>query len=363
MKTIIGTAAAGLALAAVAFLVPNASAETGVGRLTGGTTSLNISRTVKHVSGQVSARFYYRLVEKEGNPAKINAIPASTYIGMNMDAGSAKEVSASCEIPLSSLRFTKVGNYALTLEEYQSSDAANYPLDTANKYDLLFQVTNVLNDNNEPTGDLQVQLANQLYSYKDDAKVPFSAVFEADANYTYISLENKVTGAAADADKYFKYKIDIDGVLNGTVLTVSGQDETVTYGGEQISTSDSYRAGDDDLYVYLKHGQTATIGSYSDGTRSVSANEIPLGASYTVEKVDTDDGYASTIDGSSDSMSAKTVVATSAEDFSEKNTTLAVNSKDATVNTGVFAVVWPFALAAVLGATGFVAFWRLSKRF
>ena len=362
MKRIIGCAAAVVALAAVAIFVPKASAANGA-RLPGNSSPyLRIERRINHVSGYVDANFKFRLEAKEGNPADVEGVQANTVVGMKKDVNDNKQVSADCTLNLGSMVFHKVGNYAFTLSEIESSDSLNYPLDS-NKYDIFIQVTNVLDNNGEPTGDLNVELLREIYSYKDDAKVPFKAVFESDANYTYITLESKVSGAAADADKYFKYKVDLANVREGDTVTVSGQDSSVAFGGEIIETQSSYTVGSDEIIVYLKHGQTATIGGGVNDRSDASANEIPLGASYTVEKLDSDDGYATSIDGGGVKTASKNVVAVNADDFSEQNATYAMNSKDATVNTGVFATAWPYALAVALGLTGVLAFWRLSKRF
>ena len=229
----------------------------------------------------------------------------------------------------------------------------------AKKYDVYFQVTNVLDDNNEPTGELAVSLLDQMYSYKEDAKVSLNARFESSANYTYISLQNKVTGAGADSDKYFKYKVSFDGLPNDSQLTISGQDAEVEYNGETIQTSDVQNASENDVYVYLKHGQSVTIGDYA--TRGATAREIPQGVSYTVEKIDSDDGYESTMDYSEVTAVTKSVAPVGSDEFSSKNITIAGNSKDATVNTGVFVASWPYLLAAGLGLAGFFVFRRLSR--
>ena len=167
-----------------------------------------------------------------------------------------------------------------------------------------------------------------------------------------------MSGAGADSDKYFKYKVSLNGLAANTVLTIAGQDSSVEYNGETITTEKSHNISDGDIYVYLKHGQTVTIGDYVSG--DVTAREIPQGVSYTIERLDSDDDYNVTLDGSEADSISKIVAAIGTEAFANNNLTIASNDKDATVNTGVFATSWPYLLAASLGLVGFLAFRRFS---
>jgi hypothetical protein len=260
------------------------------------------------------------------------------------------------------MSFSKVGDYTFTLYESAVSDTNGYALDTENKYDIYFQVTNVLDDNGQPTGELRVELVNQMYSYKDDAKVPLSANFSAPAIRSYVTLTSQVKGAAADADKYFKYKVHLEGVNDGTNLAIVGQDATVDYAGEQIPTTATATPTDGvvELVVYLKHGQTVTVGELSSDR--LSFGQLPIGVSYSIQKVETDDGYVTTVDDAEGTEVAKNVALIGSENFVANNTTTIVNSKDATVNTGVFAVAWPFLIVAACGLGGFVVVRRLTRK-
>ena len=185
---------------------------------------------------------------------------------------------------------------------------------------------------------------NYLYDVDGGGKVSVAANFSSEAGYSYISLSNAVTGKAAETDKYFKYKVDFDGVADGAVINVIGQDTEVVSGG-RLATTSEYTVGEGDLYVYLKHGQEVSIGRYeSDG---VVANELPQGASYTITKVDTADGYETTIDGVATASTEKTVAAID-------NNTIVTNNKEAAVSTGIYTNVLPFAAIAVLSLSGIV---------
>lgn len=360
MKKVLSIFVAALSLAAVA-AVPKSSAVTGATLpYNAPVRSIPLSHTINNASGHVHTGFTFALTPSEDNPAIVGGYNATNIASVNTDANpNTKQVVADCTLSLQNLYFYKVGNYTFTISETASSDELNFPHDSENKYDIYFQVTNKLDANNEPTGELAVSLLDQMYSHKEDAKVSLNARFDSIANYTYISLQNKVTGAGADSDKYFKYKVSFENLPENSTLTVTGQDEEVEYAGETIQTAGTQNPSEGDVYVYLKHGQTATIGNYA--TRAASARELPQGVSYTIEKVDSDDGYGASMDNSEVTTVTKTVAPIDSEDFATHNVTIAGNSKDATVNTGVFAASWPFLLAASLGLTGFIIFRCLSR--
>ena len=322
--------------------------------------SIPLSHNLKGVSGYVKVRYDYEFTPSEDNPADVggmNINNASGYSGIIQSK--VGQLTTNCSLALQNLYFYKVGNYTFTISESKSSDELNFPHDAENKYDIYFQVTNKLDDNNEPTGELNVELLDQMYSYKDEAKVPLKAAFESVANYTYVTLQNKVSGAGADSEKYFKYKITFENLADNAELTISGQDPTVEYNGETITTVASQYNSDGPVYVYLKHGQTATIGRYESD--DVLAHELPQGVTYTIEKMDEDDGYLVMLDNSETSAVTKTVAEISSDEFMTRNATIAGNNRDATVNTGAFAEPWPYMAIIVFGLSGFVIFRRFSR--
>ena len=359
MKKIISIFVAALALAAFA-AVPKSSAANGASLPNSAPVkSIPLIHTIKHVSGSINVRFRFSLTPSPDNPAAVGGATISNSAAISTKVNPAtRQAVADCSLALQGIIFPKVGNYTFTIAEYESSDELNFPHDSENKYDVYFQVTNVLDDNGEPTGELTVRLLDQMYSHKEDAKVSLSANFESSANYTYISLQNKVSGSGADSDKYFKYKVSLIGLADDTVLTIDGQDGSVEYNGETILTENSHNISDGDIYVYLKHGQTATIGDYVSG--EVAARELPQGVSYTIERLDDNDGYGVTMDSSEVTSDSKIAAGIDTEAFANGNFTIASNNKDATVNTGVFAASWPYLLAAGLGLVGFFVFRRLS---
>ena len=107
---------------------------------------------------------------------------------------------------------------------------------------------------------------------------------------TDIDITNNVTGNMRETDKYFKYLVTINGD-QGAQYTISGQDAQVSYNGVNVNTSSTYTVGNTN-YVYLKDGQTATIGLAGNGT----TKEIPEGTTYTIVEQDAED-YSTTITG------------------------------------------------------------------
>lgn len=363
MRRILVGAAAIVALVATAFLVPKVSAASGIGQLSlSGTFTIPIRRKVTNVFGQTRAEFRYRLVEKEGNPAQVGGLQSLTTLSMNAMPDGDNSVESECRINLQYLRFFKVGSYTLTLNEESTGDSNNYAVDTENKYDIMFEVTNVLDENQMPTGDLKVSLVDQLYSYKDDAKVPLIAQFEAPAIRTYISLTNQVRGAGADADKYFKYAVTLKGMNVGASIIVNGQSRKVSYNGESIITENQFSTSGDEniVYVYLKHGQTATIGLLSSDDGNVM--QLPATLEYTIAKVDAEDGYEVTIDGENITERTKVTNIVGSSDFTSTNTTTIINSKDGSVNTGVFIDAWPYLIVAAFGLSGFIIARKIAGR-
>ena len=101
-------------------------------------------------------------------------------------------------------------------------------------------------------------------------------------NYTYIIIENRLDGELKerDRDTYFRYQISIE-APTGNEFYIIGQDEEVIFNGKLVETSNKYIVGENgnDMYVYLKDGQSITIGLNPNGFY-----EIPIGIRYTIKK-------------------------------------------------------------------------------
>ncbi|MBR5418909.1 hypothetical protein IK110_01525 [Candidatus Saccharibacteria bacterium] len=348
MKKIIKIGAV-VAFAAAVFLMPQESTSAASGVRFTGRSSIPVKHTITNVSGPVSLQYKFAFKAKDDNPGEVTGINSPVTAAANTQALANKTAVVDCSFNLTGLTFPKVGDYAFEIYELSTNDPVNFPLDTK-RYEAYFHVYNEVDENNSPTGGLRVVMDDYLYDVEAGGKVGMAANFSSEAGYSYISLSNTVTGMAAETDKYFKYKVDFDGIVDGTKISVAGQDANVA--GGRLAIVDEYTVGDGDLFVYLKHGQEITIGRYENG--DVSANELPQGASYTITKVDTGDGYTTEIDGAAVTSTEKTVAAMD-------NRTVVTNNKEAVVGTGVYVNVLPFAAVAVLSLSGLVVARKFTK--
>lgn len=126
---------------------------------------------------------------------------------------------------------------------------------------------------------------------KERGTITASATVEVEGiEKAYITINKKVEGNMRETDKYFKFLVTINGP-NGATYRISGQDSTVNYNNSQITTSSTYTVGNTN-YIYLKGGQTVTIGL--DPNRMIGI--IPIGITYSIVEQDSED-YATTISG------------------------------------------------------------------
>ena len=196
-------------------------------------TSVVVTREVTGVKNPVTATFGYSLAESKNNPAVIGGLATGFDISFNSVMPNAEKVaSVDYNLDLSSLTFTKVGDYVITLKEVSSSDDANYPVDTSDEYEILISVRNQLDDDGYPTGDLTVTLIPQVVN-KDGDKTDV-ALFNSRADRTFIELEKYVSGDNADLGEYFKFRIDFTNATEGDVFTISVLNETYSYEVDRI---------------------------------------------------------------------------------------------------------------------------------
>ena len=156
---------------------------------------------------------------------------------------------------------------------------------------------------------------------------------------SYITLTKEVAGNMRETDKYFKFLVTINGTA-GDTYRITGQDSTITYNNNQITTSSTYTVGSTN-YVYLKGGQTVIIGLSSDETTS----EIPEGTTYSIVEQDAED-YATTISG----IQGETKT-TGNMTVGEINTIEFLNSKDAAALTGGVFEITNYVIIFVISMT------------
>ncbi len=298
--------------------------------------SINITKNVNNVTSSVNATFNYKITEERSeNPGSITGINEDFSITFNNVEPVNNVASVTSSLDLSSLTFSKVGDYYLKICEVSSSNPSIYPIDNKCYYPLVM-VRYELNGNT-PTGSL----ISTLISSVSDGENKTDAVFNS-RPMSYITINNLVTGDMADKDEYFKFKITInDDTLENVVI--KNQDASVLYNGEEVITSSTYNPNEDN-YIYLKHGQSVTIG---DG----ESPQIKAGTSYTIEEVD-HENYKTYINNSTDDNKLLSVEKLS--HISEENINEFVNNYEGITFTGVVSNIFPYLILVLMGLVLFV---------
>ena len=161
-------------------------------------------------------------------------------------------------------------------------------------------------------------------SYKTDRTGSASATVTIHQN-AYLSITKEIAGNMRETDKYFKFLVNING-NTGDTYRIAGQDSTITYNDSQITTSSTYTVGSTN-YIYLKGGQTVTIGLASNGTSA----QIPVGVTYSIVEQDASD-YLTTIQG----IQGETKSTGNLTLGASNNSVEYLNSRDAAAVTGRF---------------------------
>ena len=318
------------------------------------------------VTNPVSVNYRYQIIPDEGNPAEVGQLQRYYDVSWDNVVPADGSASLSYALDLSGLSFSKTGDYKFLIKEYSSNSSTTYPKDSETQYYFNVAVRNDLNGSNVPTGDLiatlgaQVQKVGSLEKYDE-------ALFESSATFSYIKVRSIVSGNMADPEKYFRYKINLNNATAGDRFTVVGQDSEVIYGGEILTPANELVAGEDN-YIYLKHGQEATIGVYD------ILNQMPIGLVYSIES-DEQLNYDSFIDGEMALLSAeKTVqkVPSANAQTSTKERFVAQNETDIRHNyeaesagavlTGVVSKAAPYMLAISAAGIGLFLVGKRAKR-
>ena len=137
----------------------------------------------------------------------------------------------------------------------------------------------------------------------------------------------------------------------GETYRISGQDSTITYNDSQITTSSTYTVGSTN-YIYLKGGQTATIGLASNGTTA----QIPVGVTYSIVEQDASD-YLTTIQG----IQGETKSTGNLTLAASNNSVEYLNSRDAAAVTGRYFEVTAYIAIFAFGIITIFLIKRKSK--
>jgi len=240
-----------------------------------------------------------------------NSLSGATFLGTS-PTGTGTSTTQSVSIDTKN-SFSQTYYVKYTIPEDETEDITN-------------KVTFNYESYGNPSTSNQTGYVNSNASYKTDRTEDASATVTVKQKEvqvkSYITLTKEIAGNMRDADKYFKFLVNIDGT-SGDEYTILGQDSKVTYNNSQVSTSSSYIVGNTN-YVYLKAGQTVIIGLSSDETTF----EIPEGITYSIVEQDAED-YVTTISGTQGETKS-----TGNLTIGEINTVEFLNSKDAAALTG-----------------------------
>ncbi len=295
-------------------------------------TYIDIVKSVSFVD-RVSNTFTYEIKQNTNNPQILNDLVDSFTIEFNDNTPiSNMTATNSYLLDFSNVNFTEVGTYEFEISETNSSNEFVYPKDN-NKYRIVVNVTKEVDSNNVPTDNIIVNVNQSAYLNDTDTKSEVN--FETIA-LTYVTLTKTVTGDLADRNEYFKFKIEIDSNEN---LIIDGQDSIITYKGQTINTSNVYDINTEN-YVYLKHGQTITIGY----NREKDIPELLSGTHYTIRELDAEN-YKTRIN---DSSNYKKEIADTILNTPQSNIVNYVNNNESIAFTGVIIRIIPFIVLIII---------------
>lgn len=362
MKKLAKVALSLVAAVGVFFGVQNVfAATTTISANTDSAQSWTITRNVNGVTNPVTATFGYTVTAAASNPATVDVSGVAPTVVFNNVTPSNGTATQTGTLDLSSVTFSEVGDYEFTVTETSVTPTGAYPLDS-DVYHIFVSVRYDVDDDNVPDNNtLVATLVQQAYkndNTADDGKE--NIVYESAPSRTAIELSKSVTGNLASTSEYFKVKVEIDGGTAGDQYAISGQ----TYTGTGVQSV--YTVGQDN-YVWLKHGETITIGKVTVGGEDIY--QVPIGVEYTLTEQDATD-YDTYIDGGSTAAKATSGKETAELDYDDQtdtysipddNKTAFVNNKESDVITGIFINIFPFIVLVALAAAGVYAIRKSAK--
>lgn len=310
-----------------------------------GSATLDVERKVNDVTNPVTNTFGYTVEADASNPAAVTNLPTSLEVVFNATAPVSGVATETATLDLSAVNFTALGDYKFKITETSSTDSDKYPVDDKTYY-MYVSVRNELDANNSPTGTLIPTLVSKAKLNDSGDKVDIS--YESDAVLTNIQISKTVTGNMSKTDKYFAFTVTIPGTT-GDVYKITGAHST---DGSATVNESNYTVGTTTT-IYLKHGQTVTIGKDGD------INQIPVGASYTI--AENADDYTPSVDGTSGANASKTTVAADDSNYSTNNVTNYVNNKEEASLTGLVVTYWPFVVLIALAGLGIYGLKKTAK--
>ncbi len=354
-----GVAAIALSFASI-FPAAGVYANTiATGDLTG--NPITLKRSVSGITNPVTNTFTYAVTSSSvPSGATVTSYPTSATINFNNVTPTGGTAEQSTTLDFASANYSAVGDYEFTITETTSSNPANYPVDTNdNDYTAIVQVR-YYTDPTTNVPDNSRYVASIILNNNSDNKVS-EATWVSGATYTFIEAAAKTTGNMAETDECFAYTIDI---LTGNGVT-AGDEFTIETASTCAGSDTSVTAGSPST-VYLRHGDTVTIG------KNRGSNQLPVGARYTWTKAsDSTSGYTNLIDGAEQASVTKTAVATTntlcnddtdgASCWDEGNHTDFENTKGSDPLTGIVTNFWFYLALLMIGLFGFIVINRKRK--
>ena len=366
MKKLAKLALSLVAAAGVFFGVQNVfAATTTISANTNSAQTWTITRHVNDVTNPVTATFNYTVTQTattaEVNPARVDLTGVAPTVVFNAVTPTNGTATQTGTLDLSSVVFSQVGDYEFIVSETSVTPTGAYPLDS-DVYHIFVSVRYEVDGNNVPDNDTLVATLVQQ-AYKNDntaAQGKEDIVFESSPSRTALEITKGVTGNLASTSEYFKVLVDIAGGTNGDQYAISGQ----TYTGTGVQSV--YTVGQTN-YVWLKHGETITIGKVTVGGKDIY--QVPVDVNYTLTEQDATD-YKTYIDASTTDNKATSGKKTAELDKNAQtgvlsipaaNKTSFVNNKEADVVTGIFISILPFVVLIAMAAAGIYAIRKTAK--
>ena len=317
-----------------------------------------IKREVYGITNHVNNTFTYKVVNDSSNPAVATNLPTNIGLTMNCDPDSANIATSYGIIPGSSwkaINYPTIGTYKFIVTEETSSDSTTIPLATE-KYYVYIYVSNKVDDHGDPTGEQEITYIGSKENDEGEKKTPSMIdnidpttgeevqprndkeddnLFTSRARFTNITITSDVIGTQANKDRYYKYRVEIDGNIGDRYIII-GQDPEITFKGEKIQTKNIYTVGEEN-YIYLKAGQSVTIGLVNS-----EINQIKIGANYRVTLVDKDESSSQENKANSN----------------PKTNTIHFVQKEGWVLSDIFKKIIPFAIIILLSLGAY----KMSKK-
>ena len=267
-----------------------------------GPSSITIRETIRNIANPIVASREYGLFASGDDTTPVST---ATINYTASDTPTNYQITKSTTMNLSSLTFSKPGDYEYYLVPDDLFDSNNYSIDAYFapddyfNYFVVVQVRNVVDANNVPTGNFTATIILYSCEYNEQTdeelctKVnPVSGVLYADhyletnpEGFGHIEVSKTVKGIGADTTEYFPVTISIDNDTgddesdymsidsSGWTYPISGLDATVTYNGSTVNNPSTITDGIPTT-IYIKHGQTAIIGQIS--SRGDTFDAIPV---------------------------------------------------------------------------------------